>query len=668
MSGHPDFPLIEAAVLIFGIGTILAFIFQRFQLPSVLAFILTGVLAGPSGLDLLHEEQIEVVAQIGIIFLLFIVGLELSIGKIKQLGFQAPMAGVLQLVFTTVFITFLLRFVLQFPWQLSFLLGSILSLSSTAIVLKGLEDNSETDTVHGRLILAILIIQDLFIVPLMTLVPALTTPLTEDIFWQITGVIFQALFFLAVALLVSIKLIPMVLDKLASTNKKEIFLLSAVLVSLGMAHITNKMGLSYEAGAFIAGLSLSGSVFHRQIMADSRSFRDIFMTLFFVSVGLLFGVKNLLENPGTIILVTLALVTTKWLAAYLAVRVLKFPQKTGLWTGFALFQVGEFSFILLGRTMDTVGTVPAWGQIMTSWSPILIDSIVLSMFLTPIVLRFLPDMLPWMLGSRKDTTQPSQAQKEETGQLEQYIIIAGYGPTAQNLAMALTFQEIPYTVVEMNANTVKQLQRQNIPCVYGDISHPDILTEVGIHRARALAITFPDIRTAEIAIHHAKQLNPNVFCMTRSRYGSEVERLLVSGADKVVYEELESSLSFIFNIMHRLDYPMAEVDRLLKIVREHENQQRPELLQPIQPVFGRFSLLGSTKIEWLELRAGSELVGKTLAQAGIRQKTGINVVAIIDNTSKQQQDPKPDLKLKAHDVLVVVGTLDQLHQLEVWIT
>jgi CPA2 family monovalent cation:H+ antiporter-2 len=660
-----DSSILLGMVIILTLGAVLAYILQRLQLPTFLAFILAGIILGTGGLNLIDSEVIRPLAQVGIIFLLFVVGLDLSVDKLKQLRYQAPLAGVLQLSFTTLCLMLLLHYVVQMPWQLSFLLGSILSLSSTAIVLKSLEEHREIDSDHGRLILGILIIQDLSIIPLMALLPSLTRPIEPTMLADVILVLGKAVLFGGIAVVVGLKLVPVFLDRLASTNRKEVFTLALVCIGLGMALLTHQLGLSYEAGAFVAGLALSQSLFCRQVIADSKAFRDVFITLFFVSMGLLFDVRYLIHYFPLVLLFTALLVTLKALAAYGAVRVLKFSHRTAFWAGASLFQVGEFSFILLERTLDTVAQVPGWKAILSFWSPVLIDAIIISMFLTPLVLRYLNRMtVPYLKASSGKLDRVPAVASQADGETLSHVIIAGYGPTGRNMAIALESTGIGFTIVEMNLKTLRRLQSRGIPCVYGDISRLEVLEEAGIHRASILAITFPDTRTAQGAVQQAKQMNPNVYCMVRSRYRVDVDHLYKIGVDSVIYEEFETSISFIFSIMRHLDYPMLETDRLIAKVRESENSLFDEPVSTAHPVFGRFSLLEDTKIEWIELDKDSDLAGKTLQDSAIRQRTGVNIIAVVRGAEGEQLSPNPDLRLKAKDVLVAVGSLDQLHALE----
>lgn len=670
MESSAEFQLIKTLVVLLGVATAFAYVLQWFRLPSVLGFILCGILIGPGAFRLIEDSQtIHAVAQIGILFLLFIIGMELPISQLRELKRQAPLAGFLQLSLSAILITAFFSLT-GMPLQLAFLLGSILSLSSTAIVLKNMEDIGEMDTVHGRLILGILIIQDLSTVPLMTLVPTLSSPFEKEFLVPILLVSVKAFLFLALAAVVSLKLLPALLDKLASTNSREIFILSVGTISLGMAFITGFSGLSYEAGAFIAGFSLSGSTYSRQAVADSRPFRDIFAALFFVSVGLMVDIHFLFNHWVMVLLVTALLVAIKFVATYISILVTGFPRKTALWISLSLFQVGEFSFILLGRLVEHTSQVVAWEETMVFWNPLLVNSIILSMFVTPIVIRNIPMFLYRISLGRRALQKKNESLEKavplppQSLPLEDRVIIAGYGPITQMLVNCLDIHQLPYLIVEMNLNTIKFLRRQKINCLYGDITHPDILEAVNIKTAKILAITVPETRTAEVTLQHANQLNPNLYCIVRTRYRSHVDRLYALGADEVIYEELESSIGFLFNIFHFMGYPVETIEPMITRLRESEALNLREVHLQEQPVFGRLSLLKETKIEWIEIRPESHLAGKALSETGIYELAGISIIALVGSSGQYQVHPEADSSLSAHDILVVLGSIEQLHKLE----
>jgi CPA2 family monovalent cation:H+ antiporter-2 len=675
MEHHLELIFIETIVLVLGVATAVAYLFRRMRLPSVLGFILTGALIGPQGLALIRDpDMINAISQIGILFLLFIIGLELSVNHLRQLKFHAPLAGTLQLVLATVLVSGVLT-LLGFPVQLAVLLGLILSLSSTAMVLKNMEELGEMDTVHGRLILGILIIQDLSTIQLMTLVPTLSSPLSEDVLMPLLTVVGKALLFMGIAVVISLKLVPALLDRLAATNSREIFTLSVVSVGLGMAYLTGYMGLSFEAGAFIAGLALSSSVYSEQAIADSRPFREVFATLFFVSVGLLMDLQFLRSHIPLVLVVTTGLVLLKFAAGFLAVRMLRFPVKTALWSGLTLFQVGEFSFILLRRVLEHSSSFPAWQHILSFWSPLLVNAIVLSMFITPLVILNIPGLLYRLSKGRKVLKEEAEERERvvplpplESPELEDRVLIAGYGPIAQNLVKALEMFQMPYVIVDMNLNTIKTLQCQGVHCHYGDASHPDILKAAGIETAKILAITFPDPRATEVALTHARHLNPHLHCIVRARYRANVDRLYALGADQVVYEEFEAGVNFIFNTFHLLGHPVENINQLIARFREREERSIREIPLAELPTFGRLSLMSDSKIEWLEVHPHSPMIGQTLQASEIRQVTGVNVLAIVDFCGHQEVNPSPEYELKAHDILVVLGTIEQLHKLELMVS
>lgn len=554
--------LVQMGVL-FSLGAITASIFHRFKLPSLLGYIMIGVMFGPSVLNWITREEIAFLSELGIIFLMFLVGLELSFGKIKRLKWQAPLAGLLQLTLAGSVLTLILA-LLGLPMQLAFLLGSVLALSSTAIVLKRLEEQRETESLQGRIILAILIIQDMAIVPLMTLVASLSKPLAVE--GEILSVLMPAILGISKALVVavgtfalSVKLLPMIMDKLVRSNEKEIFLLSSIAIVFGAAWVANALGISYEAGALIAGISLSGSLFSHQMFADTRAYRDVFVMLFFTSMGLWVDVNYIAQHWPMVLGVTATIMLVKAFAAYGAVRLSGFHHQSALWSAFALFQVGEFAFVALTQLMKSASLVPVWAPYLESWSPLICNAIVLTMFVTPLVMQMAPNII------RQEAELRSEKQSSSgVGDEPPEVLIAGFGPVAKRLTHSLKQLEIPYCIIEMNANTVKTLQAMHEPCIYGDVAHSDILLSAGICDAGFLVLTFPDILAAESAIQHSKSLNPNVIILARARYSMDVPAFLALGADQVVCEEFEVGQNFIGQLLRIKDIPEAEIQDILQ--------------------------------------------------------------------------------------------------------
>lgn len=560
----------QIAVL-FAMGTLMAYLFHRLALPTVLAFIVTGIVLGPSGLSWIHHDQIEMLSHIGIIFLLFLVGLELSVTKIRQLKFQAPLAGVLQLLFANVLLCLVLKYVVGLPWQLSFLFAGLLSLSSTAVVLRTLEESRDLDSIHGRVILGILIVQDLAIIPMMTLLPTIVQPFSGNVAMELLSAVGKAFLFAVVAVWLSLQLLPKILDRLAASNRKDIFLLTVVSLVLCVSGLADWLGLSQEAGALIAGISLSSSMFAHQVFADSRAYRDVFVMLFFVSMGLWVDVAFVTSHWLPLLGCVLGLFTLKGLATYAAIQLSGFHPKNALWGGLALFQVGEFSFVLLSSVVLLVAKNPLWQPIMLEWEPLLRNTIVLTMFVTPLMMRGIPQVLQWLFH-REGTAPDDPKNMDVCATSAPRVLVAGFGPIAQNLVTALIEQDVPYLVIEMNNQTIRRLEALNQPCLFGDVSQAAILKKAGIDCAEVLVITFPDLMVAELAIRQAKTLNPEVKVIVRCRFGTDITHFYALGADRVVYEEFETSLKMTCDLMRLLDTPECDVEVVETRFRQRESE------------------------------------------------------------------------------------------------
>ncbi|MEB3287093.1 MAG: cation:proton antiporter [Vampirovibrionales bacterium] len=561
--------------VLFASGALSAFVFHKIKLPSVLGFILAGALLGPSVLNWVKESDLGLLSELGIIFLLFLVGLELSISKIKRLKFQAPLSGILQLTFSGAILTTLLSWGMGLPLQLAFLFGSILALSSTAIVLRQLEEHRELESLHGRVILAILIVQDMAIVPLMTLVSALSKPLgtsasVMEVILPTALDIGKALLIAIAATLVSLKLLPRILDYLAKANQKEILLLSAITIALGAAWTTNALGISYEAGALIAGISLSGSLFAHQVFADSRAYRDVFVMIFFISMGLWVDVDYIASHWLLVIVTTLSLSTVKALSAYAAIRLSGFHRRSAIWGGLALFQAGEFSFVALTQLMASADAVPQWSPYIEVWAPLIRNTIVITMFITPLMLKATPWITNTISGALREKPKAAAASKGSEENEPPAVLIAGFGPVAKQLTRALKHMDLGYCVIEMNANTVKTLQKMGEPCLYGDAAHTDILMAAGIEQAQFFVITFPDIEAAAAAIRQAKVINPEIIILVRARYEMDISRLSCLGAEYVVCEEFETSIDFADTLMRIKEVPEEEIRQLINALSDKE--------------------------------------------------------------------------------------------------
>lgn len=682
------------------LATALAYGLHRLRLPPVVAYMLAGALIGPSALGLIHsQEDIAAVAQLGVSLLLFTVGLELSPGKLRKMREYALRVGTAYMGLGTVLVAGALRWLWDAPWSLALLLGGTLSLSSTAIVLKSLEDNQELETTHGRISLGTLIIQDLLVVPLIALLPLLahTTSVGSGpaSLWQAMAPVLwgtlKAIVLLSAVVGVCFQVVPRLLDRLAQTRSRELFTLSIVSLALGVAVLAQLVGLSLEAGAFIAGLSLSGSIYSRQVVADSRPLRDIFATLFFLSVGLVWQNTLFLKQWLLITGLVLGIMVLKTGVGLLAVWFTRDQMnqaqrvRTGLWTGLLLCQSGEFAFLLLNQLMTLKGLSAPVGQWLGTYGQPLVHAVVLSMFVTPLIARVLPALFFrfWPHGSgtgrlsRYPTANHAGVDGSENATaatdvvpLPQggHVVVAGYGPIGQQVVQALQLRWLEPVVVDTNPTTIKRLQAEGIASVFGDITRPEVQQAAGLDRARSLVLALPDSRLSAEAARLARQLNPELHVLSRVRFASEIERAKEAGVCQVVHEEEETALRLVLLTLMSMGVSGEEAQAARLLVREQwQNRpvtERRGLLSEPESIFGRLTLLAGTQVEWFELGEDTPLIGHTLATAQIRQKTGATVIGVVCGASGQRQEATPECALKHRDVLIAVGSPEQLDALE----
>jgi CPA2 family monovalent cation:H+ antiporter-2 len=696
-------------------ATVVGFGLHRLKLPPVLGYMLTGTLLGPTVLGIIaDQEAIHTLAEVGVVLLLFMVGLELSPTKLNTMRGQALRVGLLQMAITTVLLAAALHFGLAAPWWLAVLLGAILALSSTSLVLKGLADQNELHLAHGKLALGTLIVQDLLVIPLMALLPILrdvtanlaqTSQATLSLGAMAMSVATgtgKALVMLTLVVVLSFKLVPWLLDILARSRHRELFTLSVVSLGMGVAVVCNALGLSLEVGALIAGMALSGSLYSRQVMADSRPLRDVFATLFFMSLGLVISVPYLVQHWAQVALTLGGLMGLKAVAALLAVLLVKRSPRTAVWVALALCQSGEFSFLMLSA-LQTVGTLPPVGQAwLANASPLLLHATVGSMLLTPLLLKTTPlwvfnlpekaqaSPLPYgqLSNITLDATTPCGDQalaSDACNEAASHTVLIGYGPIGQQVAQALAKHQQPYVVIDTNPNTVKRLHAQNQAVVFGDATLPVVLEAAHVAQAKAVVITVPDMTTATAIAQQVQALNPEAQLMGRARFASELAQAQAAGLTTVVYEERETGLRLAHDTLLALGLTYDEVALSLEWLNDEgasravgqgeeegllSTMALPALLGlptlhtlPHAPL-GRMTLMAGTQLEWFTLPPNSPLVGQTLAQSRLRELCGATVIGLFCKATAQRIEATPDTQLHADWVLIAVGSDAQLNALE----
>lgn len=646
-----DFTVLHDILILLALALANAWLFSRLRQSPIVGYLVTGLLVGPYGFHLtkgIHE--VEIVAEIGVILLLFTIGLEFSYSRIQRLKGVLLKAGTVQ-VATTAAAVGLGTLLLGETWRSAAGLAMALALSSTAIVLKLLLERGEIDSAHGRVALGILLFQDLGVILFLVVLPLLGSNPQAFSLWTFihAGLIMGTLYLFARHLL------SRLLQAILQTRAPELFRLTILALVLGTAWATYQAGLSLALGAFLAGLALAESDSSHQVLSDIIPFRDVFLAVFFISVGMLVDVRMMLTNWGQVLTGLLLIALAKTIAGTLGGMACRYPLRTSLITGLITFQVGEFSFILL-KQAQSLGVLP-----IASYQ-LALSVVALSMMLTPLVFTHaerLATALAGWLG--RPYQHAGEEERERTGNLEGHVIIASYGLSARNLARILREFRIPYIHIEVNGETVRRARRDGEIIIHGDASAPAVLEGAGIHRARALVLAINDPAALARAIPAARELNPELYILARTRYVAEIDFLLAVGANEVISDELGAGLElavFLGRGLHLAEGPLLKI--LNAIRDEHHLRYHQASGQPLK-LTSFVSVLDGSEIEIQAVPDDSPCLGQSLAELDFRSLTEATVVGVIRN-ERTTYSPGPDLRLAQGDTLMLLGNPESIRK------
>ncbi len=647
-------PILTDLVIIFGLSLVVLFLCHQFRLPVTVGFIFTGILAGPHVFALVRAiHEVEILAEIGVILLLFALGVEFSFANLLQIRQSVLVAGPLQVSATSA-AGLLFGRQIGLSWPEAIFVGFLIALGSTAIVLKLLQERAEVDTPHGRTSLGILIFQDIIIVPMMVFVPLLAGR-TEDLGASFLILLAKGLAIVLLVLASAKYVVPLVLFQISRTSNRELFLLSIVLICLAVAWLTAQAGLSLALGAFLAGLIVSETEYSHQALGNILPFRDVFASFFFISIGMLLDIKFLLNNPGIIALLTGGVIFVKALIAAGAGLALRFPLRTAVLIGMALCQVGEFSFIL-SKVGISQGLLSDYGY------QLFLDVTILSMVVTPVLMTAAPRVAAavasWPLPPRlKYGAHLEETIKEEIPR--DHLIIVGFGVNGRNLARAAKNAGIPYVVIEMNPETVRRERQAGEPIFYGDATQEEILRHAHIDQARIVVIVINDPAAVRRITILAHRLNPRAHVIVRTRYVTELPALFELGADDVVPEEFETSVEIFTLVLKKYLVPREEIERLTAEVRANCYMLFRGLMKEMAPAGFLRQELHEVQITTFRLTQQAPAAGRSLAQLQLRQRYGVTVLAI-RRDGQVLPNPDPHLELQAGDLLITMGTPEVL--------
>ncbi len=549
-------------VIILALAVVVVAILHRLGIPTIAGFILAGVIVGPHALKIIDDpHQVEILAELGVALLLFGIGLELSLDRLKKLWRPIIIGGTLQVGMTIAAAIFISR-ALGYSTNISILIGCLLAISSTAIVLRGLEVRGEVDAPHGRLTLGILVFQDLLVVPMILLVPILSG--SGSSVGEVALTMARAVAILIGVVLASRLVVPRALHMIAKTRQRQLFLLSVLLIAIGTAWITSRAGVSLALGAFLAGLVVAGSEYRHQVLADMIPFREVFTSIFFISIGMLLSPMSFIENIIPIVLLLLAILVGKAIIVFITGMAMRLPVRVAILASAALAQVGEFSFVISKSAQAT-------GLLTEYLSGIIIPAAILSMFITPFALAFGPHLAAGV-GKMKTLTRMLKVVSvedapEKIRKLHDHVIIGGYGFTGEKLAESLKGCGIAYVVIELNPQNVQRAVEKGDPAYYGDITSIEVMEHLDLTHARELVLVINDPGAIARAIKAARRIAPELHITARTNYLLDVKPLLDSGATEVVPAELEAAVEITSRIVNRCKIPEGDITKQLDRIR-----------------------------------------------------------------------------------------------------
>lgn len=650
-----DFRLILDLVTVLGVAAIGGLLAALLKQPPLLGYLVAGILVGPSGLGWIKEViQVETLAQFGVAFLLFALGVKFSLSELKKVKGISLGGGSLQIVLTiavTAVIAISVGWVTSSPQGV--FLGAVLSLSSTAVVLKCLSEQNETEAPHAQVMLGILVVQDLAVGLMLAILPTLDQA-PEAIGMAVGWALLKIALIAGSATAVGVWVLPPVLRFLAWTESRELFLLGVVSLCLGIALLTEHLGLSIEMGAFLAGLMIAEVEYADQTLSYVEPLRDIFATLFFAAIGMLIDPLFIWEHLELILGLVAIVIFGKFLIVTPIVRLFGYSLKTALLAGLGLAQIGEFSFVLASK-----------GQLLGLLSRqvylLVLATTAVTLIATPFLLRALPmlfvwaDRIPWL--QRLLSSTPSEPRVgEEPLPKKNHLVVCGYGQTGRSIVQLLLNRNYSVVVIEQAESVIQQLRDEKIPYVYGDAASPQVLEKAQIAQAMAMAITLPDAMSTRLCLKRALEFSPDLDIVVESEHAKDLEMLYQLGAKEVVQPEFEASLEVSAHLFSSLGLSPITIQEQLQTIR----QGHYAALKPAErSSFGmqRDVRLAALPLnhKWYALSEGSPLVGMGIGETDCRRLTGVTILALRRTTGEELDYPDVTTILRGGDRLLLVG-------------
>lgn len=641
--------IFHEVLILLAVAVLVVALFRRLNLPPILGYLFVGVLVGHPGIGWLSmSADTQILAEFGVVFLMFVIGLEFSLSKLITMRSMVISLGGAQ-VFVSTLTAGALAWALGMTPQGAFVVGGIIAMSSTAIVIKQLTDQGELNAPHGRLAVGVLLFQDLAVIAFLVTIPALAGIAGGTVIGSVAWALVKGALVVAVLWGAGHWLLRPLFREIAARHSSELFILTVLLVTLTAAWATHQAGLSPVLGAFLAGMIISETEFRHQVEADIRPFQDVLLGLFFITIGMRLDLAVLPAIWLWVLLLTAAIVVFKAALVMVIGRRVGIEPGVALRTGISLAQGGEFGFVLLSVALG-------YGLLEGKANQIVLAAVLLSMALSPLLIRYNGALARYFtdFSYQKNHRSLPEAAPAGAPPINQHVIICGYGRVGQNIARFLERSGMDFVALDLDPLRVREAQEAGDPVRYGDSTRHEILQAAGLSGANALVISYSDLPASFKILEHTRRLRPDLPVLVRARDDSDLERLLSAGATEVVPETLEASLMLASQLLLILGISVNEVNDQVRDVRG----DRYRLLRGIFYGEEHFSLdqreSQRERLHTVALPEGAYAIGRTLEQLSL-DKFGV-VVTVVRRSGIRGPEPEPYTELREDDVLVLYGT------------
>ncbi|MGA1796511.1 MAG: cation:proton antiporter [bacterium] len=647
----PEIGILTDLVITMAVALGTIYVAHRFRIPSIVSFLIAGMIIGPSSFRLIREpHQIEIMAEIGVVLLLFTIGLEFSLSRLVRLKKYLLLEGGLQILCTTAVVAGI-ALSLGFRVNRAVFFGFLASLSSTAIVMKLYADRGEVNALYGNAAVGVLLFQDLCIVPMMLLVPLLGMN-TEKGPLSVVMVIVKSILAIGAIILTARLLFPWIMERIVAIRIRESFTLTIILLCLGTAWLTSKIGASLALGAFLAGLILSESEYSSQAISEIIPMTDSFTGLFFISIGMLLDLAFVYRNLWKVLSLAAIIIALKAVILFLVVLMVRRNLRIALIVGLGLSQIGEFSFILAQAGIR-------YGLMSTTLYQYFLDSSILSMLVSPLLIHYAPGLALAIQGLLARRFPRKVHEEGFSCSMKGHTLVIGYGLNGRNLARVLKETGIPYQIVDLNAVNVRQGKEQGQPIVFGDATRRQILSRLAIDCAKIAVVAISDPSATRRIVWQIRRMNPSIYIIARTRFVAEVEELYRIGADQVIPEEFETSVEIFSHVLHQYRVPRNIINLHVNTIRDAGYSMLRGSSLPDERFESIQRIIAMSITETFLVTPDSPAVGKTLADLQLRSRTGVTVMGII-RADRSITNPAATMEINAEDILIMFGSHEQL--------